>query len=74
MMEWKSTAPNEVGEIVYKGDNVMMGYAENRNDLCKGDELNGILYTGDLGYKDEDGFFYVTGRMKRFIKIFGLKN
>jgi len=69
----KPTAPNEIGEIVYKGDNVMMGYAENRNDLCKGDELNGILYTGDLGYKDEDGFFYVTGRMKRFIKIFGLR-
>lgn len=65
--------PNEVGEIVYKGNNVMMEYAETRNDLCKGDELNGILYTGDLGYKDADGFFYVTGRMKRFIKIFGLR-
>ncbi|MBK9097284.1 MAG: AMP-binding protein [bacterium] len=67
------TSVNEVGEIVYKGDNVMLGYAENRNDLSKADELNGILYTGDLGYKDEDGFFYVTGRMKRFLKIFGLR-
>jgi acyl-CoA synthetase (AMP-forming)/AMP-acid ligase II len=67
------TTPKEIGEIVYKGDNVMMGYAENRNDLSKADELNGLLYTGDLGYKDEDGFFYVTGRMKRFIKIFGLR-
>ncbi len=43
------------------------------DDLSKGDELNGILFTGDLGYKDADGFFYVTGRMKRFIKIFGLR-
>jgi acyl-CoA synthetase (AMP-forming)/AMP-acid ligase II len=67
------TSANEVGEIVYKGDNVMLGYAENRHDLSKADELNGILTTGDLGYKDEDGFFYVTGRMKRFIKIFGLR-
>ncbi len=65
--------PNKVGEIVYKGGNVMMGYAESRDDLAKGDELNGVLLTGDLGYKDEDGFFYVTGRMKRFIKIFGLR-
>ena len=64
---------NEVGEIVYKGDNVMLGYAETRGDLSKGDELNGVLYTGDLGYKDKDGYFYVTGRMKRFIKIFGLR-
>lgn len=65
--------PNEVGEIVYEGDNVMLGYAETSDDLAKGDELNGILFTGDLGYKDEDGFFYVTGRMKRFIKIYGLR-
>jgi acyl-CoA synthetase (AMP-forming)/AMP-acid ligase II len=69
----EKTTPKEIGEIVYEGNNVMMGYAENCNDLCKGDELNGILYTGDLGYKDEDSFFYVTGRMKRFIKIFGLR-
>jgi acyl-coenzyme A synthetase/AMP-(fatty) acid ligase len=66
-------APNETGEIVYKGDNVMLGYAEKASDLSKGDELNGVLFTGDLGYKDDDGFFYVTGRMKRFIKIFGLR-
>ncbi len=66
-------APKETGEIVYKGDNVMLGYAENLEDLSKGDELKGVLFTGDLGYKDEDGFFYVTGRMKRFIKIYGLR-
>lgn len=63
---------NEVGEILYKGDNVMLGYAETIVDLSKADELNGMS-TGDLGYKDEDGFYYVTGRMKRFIKIFGLR-
>jgi acyl-CoA synthetase (AMP-forming)/AMP-acid ligase II len=67
------TSPNVTGEIVYEGNNVMLGYAENRADLNKGDELNSVLFTGDLGYKDADGYFYVTGRTKRFIKIFGLR-
>jgi acyl-coenzyme A synthetase/AMP-(fatty) acid ligase len=67
------TQPHQSGEIVYEGKNVMLGYAESINDLSKGDGLNGKLFTGDLGYKDEDGFFYVTGRMKRFIKMFGLR-
>lgn len=71
--EKEVTNPNKTGEIVYKGDNVMLGYADTLDDLFKGDELNGVLFTGDLGYKDEDGFFYVTGRMKRFIKIYGLR-
>lgn len=71
--EKEVTNPNEVGELVYSGDNVMLGYAETKDDLSKCDELNGTLYTGDLGYKDGNGFFYVTGRMKRFIKIFGLR-
>lgn len=63
----------EEGEICYIGPNVMLGYADCREDLLKGDELNGTLLPGDVGYQDEDGFFYVTGRTKRFAKLFGLR-
>ncbi len=59
------------GEIVYEGDNVMLGYASSTNDLSKGDENKGVLRTGDIGYFDDEGYFYVTGRKKRFIKLFG---
>jgi len=62
---------NKEGELVYKGPNVSMGYAECKEDLNKGDENKGILYTGDLAKRDEDGFYYITGRKKRFIKLFG---
>ena len=69
----ETSAPNSEGELVYRGPNVMLGYAESREDLAKGDELGGELRTGDLGFRDEDGYFYVTGRLKRFIKIVGLR-
>lgn len=59
------------GELVYEGPNVMMGYATCRDDLAGGDELGGRLLTGDLATRDNDGFFTITGRMKRFLKIFG---
>lgn len=60
-------------ELVYKGQNVMMGYAECLADLAKGDEMNGVLHTGDTATVDEDGYFTITGRLKRFIKLFGLR-
>jgi acyl-CoA synthetase (AMP-forming)/AMP-acid ligase II len=59
------------GELIYTGANVMLGYAECREDLAKGDDLNGVLRTGDLARKDKDEFFYITGRLKRFLKLFG---
>lgn len=60
-----------VGELVYEGDNVTLGYAESKEDLCKGNERQGRLVTGDMAKRDKDGFYYITGRKKRFIKIFG---
>lgn len=59
------------GELVYQGRNVTMGYAQCGGDLCKGDERHGILETGDMAQFDEDGYFYIVGRKKRFLKIYG---
>jgi len=61
------------GELVYRGPNVMLGYAQERADLALGDELRGELRTGDLGRVDEDGFFVITGRSARIAKVFGLR-
>jgi acyl-coenzyme A synthetase/AMP-(fatty) acid ligase len=60
-----------VGELVYRGDNVTLGYAECKADLALGDERQGVLVTGDMAKRDADGFYYIVGRKKRFVKIFG---
>lgn len=65
------TEPDVVGELVYEGDNVTLGYAEKGEDLIKGDERHGRLVTGDMAKIDSDGFYYIVGRKKRFLKIFG---
>ena len=50
-----------------------MGYAKKKEDLNKGDENKGKILTGDLGYKDDEGYYYITGRKKRISKIFGVR-
>lgn len=62
---------NIQGELVYEGDNVSLGYAERLEDLLKSDDRNGIYETGDLGFFDNDNYFFITGRKKRFAKIYG---
>jgi len=63
--------PHTTGELVYQGENVALGYAECGEDLRKGDQWHGILHTGDIAQFDEDGYYYIVGRKKRFLKIFG---
>ena len=65
------TKPYVTGELVYEGDNVTLGYAECGEDLIKGDERQGILQTGDMAKFDKDGYYYIVGRKKRFLKIYG---
>jgi acyl-coenzyme A synthetase/AMP-(fatty) acid ligase len=65
------TEPNTTGELVYEGPNVTLGYAECGADLIKGDERGGILQTGDMAQFDADGYYYIVGRKKRFLKIYG---
>lgn len=64
-------APHQTGELLYTGKNVTLGYAESCRDLAKGDERGGVLHTGDMAMRDEEGYYYIVGRKKRFLKLFG---
>ena len=65
------TKPYITGELVYEGKNVTLGYAECGEELIRGDERHGVLQTGDMAQFDEDGYYYIVGRKKRFLKIYG---
>lgn len=67
------TTPGVSGELIYRGPNVMLGYATMRADLALGDSLNGRLATGDIAHLDADGYIYITGRAKRDAKVAGLR-
>ena len=69
----KINETNVEGELIYKGKNVCLGYANHINDLSLGDINKGILKTGDIALKDKDDFFYLKGRKDRYVKIFGLR-
>ena len=70
ILNGKLSIDNDTKELLYEGPNIFGGYAEKKEDLSTWEEFT-KLYTGDLAKKDEDDFYYITGRMKRFIKIFG---
>lgn len=65
------TDADVAGELVYEGANVTLGYAQCKEDLALPDAFGGVLHTGDMAKRDEDGFYYIVGRMKRFLKLFG---
>jgi acyl-CoA synthetase (AMP-forming)/AMP-acid ligase II len=62
----------DTNELIYKGPNVFGGYASGVADLATF-ELQTELCTGDMARCDDEGFYYITGRLKRFIKIFGTR-
>ena len=72
-VELEDRADDGVGELVYRGANVMLGYASGRGDLGERDELGGRLHTGDLAEIDDDGRLWIRGRLKRIAKVFGAR-
>jgi acyl-coenzyme A synthetase/AMP-(fatty) acid ligase len=60
-------------EVIYRGPNVMMGYARSYADLALGDEMGGVIVSADRGRLDADGALYVEGRMDRTVKLMGLR-
>ncbi|UDY36099.1 AMP-binding protein [Dermatobacter hominis] len=64
--------PRRSGEVVYRGPNVMMGYASSAAELAGGPQLT-ELRTGDIGHLDGEGLLHLEGRRSRFAKICGLR-
>ena len=62
------------GEIQIKGDNVMLGYYNNPEANEAAFTEDGWFRTGDMGYMDDDGYFYITGRLKSVIVLENGKN
>ncbi|HEX7827273.1 MAG TPA: AMP-binding protein, partial [Mycobacterium sp.] len=65
-------APGEVGELVYRGANVMLGYAGKPADLTLGRTVD-ALRTGDIARRHPNGMYEVVGRRSRFAKLYGLR-
>jgi acyl-CoA synthetase (AMP-forming)/AMP-acid ligase II len=63
----KELPRGEVGELVVRGDNVMSGYYKNPDATAGALKGDGWFYTGDLGFQDEDDYFFITGRIKELI-------
>ena len=63
-----SDAPDgTVGELMIRGNNVLQGYYKNPAATRETIDEDGWLHTGDLAYRDGDGFFFITGRIKELI-------
>jgi acyl-CoA synthetase (AMP-forming)/AMP-acid ligase II len=62
----------DVGELVYRGPNVMLGYAHGPDDLALGNTVD-ALHTGDIARRHPDGLYELIGRSSRFVKMYGLR-
>lgn len=68
-----SLAARQTGEICMRGPQVMRGYFNRPGDTAEIIDSEGWLHTGDLGYHDEEGHFYVVDRLKELIKVKGFQ-
>jgi len=69
----KDVGAGEHGELLIRGPQVMMGYLNNADATAQAVDDDGWLHTGDVGYADADGFFYIVDRLKEFIKYKGFQ-
>jgi long-subunit acyl-CoA synthetase (AMP-forming) len=67
----RNLGPNERGELCFKGPQIMKGYSGDPQATRASFDSDGFLHTGDVGYYDEDGFFYIVDRVKELIKYKG---
>lgn len=65
--------PNNEGEICIAGPNIMLGYLNRPDATSECITHDGWFHTGDIGYYDDNGFFYITDRLKELIKVKGFQ-
>ncbi|XP_033217318.1 4-coumarate--CoA ligase 1-like [Belonocnema kinseyi] len=69
----EALGPNCEGELCFKGDNIMKGYCLDEKATKAAIDEDGFLHTGDVGYYDEDGYFFIIDRVKELIKYKGFQ-
>ncbi|KAJ4447530.1 hypothetical protein ANN_09537, partial [Periplaneta americana] len=67
----KNQGPYKSGEMRFKGPNIMKGYCGDEEATSAAFDGDGFLCTGDVGYYDEEGYFYIVDRLKELIKYKG---
>ncbi|KAI4469982.1 long-chain-fatty-acid--coa ligase [Holotrichia oblita] len=67
----RNLGPNQTGELCFKGGVIMKGYYKNATANRETFTKDGYMRTGDVGYYDEEGFFYIVDRLKELIKYKG---
>ncbi|OAD56938.1 Luciferin 4-monooxygenase [Eufriesea mexicana] len=69
----KPLGPNNIGQLCFKGNLIMKGYCNNEQATAATIDKDGWLHSGDVGYYDEQGYFYIVDRLKELIKYKGFQ-